>query len=437
MTKIFTTLFYTVFIALVIGIAGLLLGTMLPIPQNIEIKIVKSGSMEPAISTGSLVVVKPVERYAVGDVITFGLDTKTAVPTTHRIIEIRGSEFIVKGDANEEADQGPVQRSEVIGKVIFSLPYAGYVLDFARQPLGFTLLIAIPAGLVILEEMLTIANETRKWWRGNSGGRAGGGGTPTLSAHLKEMYVRRRRMDEIFVKKRVEVGSPPPVALEGGAYQLSTVLVFSLVFMSSIFSSASGGTIAYFSDIERSVNNILRAGEWTEEVLIPEDELLLDALSLPFTEDGPREEGKVLGEAIAPEEEPVEPLPDPVLTETESEQQGGGGGGGGGSSEEPVLPDPPTEAEPDPNAVPPTNAGGTESESGESGTSDPADPVDTPPAEEGTESSEGSETPAETSQESASEPTPSDSSDSTSSESSPSESSSSESSSSESAPSAE
>src|SRR3989344_4702559 len=106
--KILSTIFYTVFIALVVGIAGLLLGSMLPIPGNIEVKIVKSGSMEPSISTGSLVVVRPHAAYAKGDVITFGKDTKTDIPTTHRIIDTKdGPLYIVKGDANEEADANP------------------------------------------------------------------------------------------------------------------------------------------------------------------------------------------------------------------------------------------------------------------------------------------------------------------------------------------
>src|SRR3990167_3351690 len=102
--KIISTIFYTIFVALVVGISGLLLGSMLPIPGNIEVKIVKSGSMEPAIPTGSVVMVRPSVSYAVGDVITFGKDTKTDIPTTHRIVAMNADNtFTVKGDANEEA----------------------------------------------------------------------------------------------------------------------------------------------------------------------------------------------------------------------------------------------------------------------------------------------------------------------------------------------
>lgn len=163
--KIVSNIFYALFIALLLAIAGLFLASMLPIPGNIEIKIVKSGSMEPTILTGSIVVVKPQNSYAKNDIITFGEDTRQQIPTTHRIIDIQGDfstlTYITKGDANEEQDGEPITQRDIIGKVVFWVPYMGYILDFARQPLGFTLMIGIPAGIIILDEMIRIFNEVR------------------------------------------------------------------------------------------------------------------------------------------------------------------------------------------------------------------------------------------------------------------------------------
>lgn len=165
MIKFISATFYTLFIALLLGIAGLFLASMLPIPGNIEIKIVKSGSMEPTILTGSVVVVKPEASYEKGDIITFGADTKTQIPTTHRIIDITGDfnslSYTTKGDANEEQDGSPISQRDIIGKVVFWMPYMGYVLDFARQPIGFTLMIGIPAGIIILDEVVRIVQEVR------------------------------------------------------------------------------------------------------------------------------------------------------------------------------------------------------------------------------------------------------------------------------------
>ena len=164
--KILNGTLYAVFILLLLGVAGLFLASLLPIPGNIQVKIVKSGSMEPAIKTGSVAIVKPEASYAVGDVITFGEDTGRQIPTTHRIVSIGGDFnhvfYMTKGDANEEADGAQIAAKDVIGKVVLTVPYAGYVLDFARQPVGFTLMIGVPAAIIILDEMARIWKEVQK-----------------------------------------------------------------------------------------------------------------------------------------------------------------------------------------------------------------------------------------------------------------------------------
>lgn len=158
--KAVQTIFYSVLILALLGIGGLFLATVLPIPGKIEMKIVKSGSMEPTINTGGIVIIQPQASYSMGDVVTFGEDTKTEVPTTHRIMrayEEGGVQYFeTKGDANEERDTNPVLASSVIGKVIFDVPYVGYLLDFAKQPLGFSLMIGVPAALIILYELVGI-----------------------------------------------------------------------------------------------------------------------------------------------------------------------------------------------------------------------------------------------------------------------------------------
>ncbi len=66
-TKIIQALFAIVIFAVVLFVVV----SMFPIPGNYKLLIVQSGSMEPNIHTGSVVVVKPAENYKAGDVITF------------------------------------------------------------------------------------------------------------------------------------------------------------------------------------------------------------------------------------------------------------------------------------------------------------------------------------------------------------------------------
>jgi signal peptidase len=123
---------------------------------------VYTGSMEPAIPVGSVVVIKPVEleTLKIGDIICFELSGSTSI--THRIINITEEGFITKGDANEDPDQRIVKRENVIGKAIFTIPYLGYLVHFVRTPLGFILLIVIPASLIIVMEIKNIMKELEK-----------------------------------------------------------------------------------------------------------------------------------------------------------------------------------------------------------------------------------------------------------------------------------
>jgi signal peptidase I len=170
--KYIATTFYTILIIFLMCVAAVFLASMVPIPGHISVKIVKSGSMEPAINVGSIVVVKPAERYQVGDVITFGADTQTQIPTTHRIIatnvENGATMFTTKGDANEDPDSNKTSVSEVQGKVVFTVPHAGFVLDFAKKPMGFTLMIAVPAAIIIVDELMRIFNEVRSMRAGST-----------------------------------------------------------------------------------------------------------------------------------------------------------------------------------------------------------------------------------------------------------------------------
>lgn len=163
--KTLFNLVYYIFVACIIGIALLLLASMVPVPGNIKVKIVKSGSMEPTIMTGGIVVIAPAENYTVGDIITFGQDTKTQIPTTHRIVRIEGEgplrAFATKGDANNDEDPAPTRIGDIKGKVLFTVPYLGYILDFAKKPLGFALLVGVPALAIIIDELGKIIAEIK------------------------------------------------------------------------------------------------------------------------------------------------------------------------------------------------------------------------------------------------------------------------------------
>lgn len=119
---------------------------------------VYTGSMEPAIPVGSIVVIKPVnpETLKVGDIICFKIEAESPTTVTHRIINITNDGFITQGDANEDPDPWTVKKQNVVGKVIAIIPYFGYLGHFVRTPIGFALLIIVPATLLIILEINNI-----------------------------------------------------------------------------------------------------------------------------------------------------------------------------------------------------------------------------------------------------------------------------------------
>lgn len=163
MSETFIHVLTYAFYAAVVFIVLLLLSSALPIPGGWKTFVVQSGSMEPAIKTGGIVVVKPMTAYGVGDIITFGPRSKTKPPTTHRIIEVKDDgNFVTKGDANNGEDMRTVSRYEVIGRVLFSVPYVGYAVAAAQKPWGFVVIVIIPAAIVIWEETNKIWREVKK-----------------------------------------------------------------------------------------------------------------------------------------------------------------------------------------------------------------------------------------------------------------------------------
>ncbi len=146
-------------------IAVLLVVSVLPITGNVKFLTVLSGSMEPTIKMGSVVLIKPADNYKIGDVITFGEISKIKTPTTHRIYEmkVQGSQpvYIIKGDANNGSDISEITNKDILGIVLFSGRYLGYAVDFAKKPLGFALIIIIPAIVIIFDEVKKIYEEIK------------------------------------------------------------------------------------------------------------------------------------------------------------------------------------------------------------------------------------------------------------------------------------
>lgn len=113
---------------------------------------VLTGSMEPAISPGDLVVVQPTDpdELRVGDVVTVQPVSGDPTLVTHRVTQVhRGGDgsvngLLTQGDANNVADERIVP-DQVMGRVLYTVPLVGHVTHGTWAPYVAT---AVGVGLV-------------------------------------------------------------------------------------------------------------------------------------------------------------------------------------------------------------------------------------------------------------------------------------------------
>lgn len=121
--------------------------------------LVQSGSMEPTIMTGDVVITARSLNYRINDVVTFN-DSEGYI-TTHRLTEIKEDEpeeqYMTKGDANRVQDSEAVAKNQIIGKVVLVVPKFGYFISFVRSPGGMVIFIFFPAILIVVDELIKIA----------------------------------------------------------------------------------------------------------------------------------------------------------------------------------------------------------------------------------------------------------------------------------------
>jgi len=93
--------------------------------------IISSGSMQPALEKGDMVLIEHVqlEDIGEGDIIQYKMGN---IPTVHRVYDIQTKEngeilFITQGDANNEPDVEPVKPEQIQGKVVFNIPKIGWI----------------------------------------------------------------------------------------------------------------------------------------------------------------------------------------------------------------------------------------------------------------------------------------------------------------------
>ncbi|KMW17908.1 signal peptidase I [Enterocloster citroniae] len=107
--------------------------------------VILSGSMEPSMSIGDLVIVQREKEYRVGDIVVFD---SGGLSVTHRILEKAQEGFVTKGDANNVPDKELLSENHIIGRVAVVIPMVGKAVLFLKNPAGMMLIMMLAIWLI-------------------------------------------------------------------------------------------------------------------------------------------------------------------------------------------------------------------------------------------------------------------------------------------------
>lgn len=150
--KILKCIFYPIAIFIVICAMDIVYQKIVKKEDNVNLfgfrpYIVLSGSMEPNLQVGDLVVSKQVneKQVEIGDIITFEDENGSTI--THRVVDIiiKDGEklYQTKGDNNNAKDTGLISIKNIKGKYTFKINKFGRIISQIITPTGIVLVLLV------------------------------------------------------------------------------------------------------------------------------------------------------------------------------------------------------------------------------------------------------------------------------------------------------
>lgn len=161
--KITYDIFSWLFLGTILVIVFFTIGSNTNILGGYKSFMVLSGSMEPAILIGDIIITHRQDQYIKNDTVTFyGEDNRVV---THRIVSVSQEKnqmrFNTKGDANRSEDDASIYQEAIIGKVIFIIPKLGYLVNFSRSIPGLIIMVFIPSLALIINQILKMSTNVK------------------------------------------------------------------------------------------------------------------------------------------------------------------------------------------------------------------------------------------------------------------------------------
>ena len=146
---------------------------------------VLTGSMEPGLPPGTLLIVRHVDPadIHIDDVVTYQIRSGEPGVITHRVIAITTTtsgerSFTLQGDNNGAPDADQVREEQVQGRLWYSLPYLGWVNNAVGGDLRTTVIPVIAAACLLYAAWAVLSGlgDRRKKMKADAGGSPGQGG---------------------------------------------------------------------------------------------------------------------------------------------------------------------------------------------------------------------------------------------------------------------
>ena len=142
---------------------------------------VPTGSMDDDsgdddIEIGDFVIIHAQDSYEIGDVVTF-YDSSADMTVTHRVVDIVGTTYYIRGDTTGERDENDrpitegvvtdaVPLENIIGKVVGVISGFGGFIEFMQKPYGLLIVCGIGVliwlGGGIIDELLNRKNDEKE-----------------------------------------------------------------------------------------------------------------------------------------------------------------------------------------------------------------------------------------------------------------------------------
>ncbi len=130
-------------------VASLVLWSLLPVLLGWTPRVILSGSMEPRIHSGDVVVTRdvPAANLAKGQVVTVTDPDQPGKTRTHRVLRVAADgKLILKGDANQDADSARISADALQGVGVIRVPFVGRPAYWAAE--GNWMALGLTAGLL-------------------------------------------------------------------------------------------------------------------------------------------------------------------------------------------------------------------------------------------------------------------------------------------------